>query len=125
MIIFRLIALVFLPVSLSTGLKAEWIEMSESASLPMSKKYRDDLRDRLERLDVERLSGKDRQAIENLKRLLREDEGQPNVSYLFKVLLPMIAIVGGITWYIRNRRNPGLPGPSPDDLRFARVRKYQ
>ena len=110
--------------------KAEWIQMSESASLPMSKRYRDDLRERLAKLDFDKLNDKDRQALINLKRLLEDDfpSGEDSEGYIgdkVKSFLLLVIASIGVVWFYRRRQNPTVTGLTSDDLRKARVFKYE
>ena len=112
------------------GLKAEWTQLSEAASLPMSKKYRDDLREKLARLDVGKLGETDRAKIRKIQRMLDGPEDQQEGDKIeFKSntwLVLVVAGVGGIAfWWKKKNKRESLPGPSQDDLRDARLKKYE
>jgi hypothetical protein len=117
---------------IAEGLKAEWIQLSESASLPMSKKHRDDLREKISRLDAMKLNEADRAKIDKLKRMLEEptddyhDYDDLDISSIGKTLfIVLIFAVSASVVYMRGKQIPSIPGVSSEELRKARVRKYQ
>jgi hypothetical protein len=120
---------VFLIQSLcSFGLKAEWIQLSDSASLPMSKNYRDNLRERIDRLNMDALNSTERAAILKIRRMLGDEE-----SYLYErsgsvqiaIILGIVSISAWLIYkYFRGLKR-SVHMASPDDLRRARNMKYQ
>lgn len=112
----------------SFGLKAEWIQLSDSASLPMSKNYRDNLRERIDRLDMDALNSTERAAILKIRRMLGDDESylnEPSGSVQFAIILGIVAISAWLIYkYIRGLKRSDQVA-APDDLRRARNMKYQ
>ena len=113
----------------SRGLKAEWIQLSDSASLPMSKNYRDNLRERIGRLNVDALNSTERAAILKIKRMLGDDGDayldEASVSIPAVFILGMVAVGVWLVYkYIRKLRRHARQA-SPEDLRRARDMKYQ
>jgi hypothetical protein len=112
------------------GLKAEWTQLSEAASLPMSKKYRDELRDKIARLDMAKLNEVEKANIRKIKRMLDEPEvyddedelERPRMNVGFMLIL---AIAGGVVYWWNRTAKREIPGPAPNGLRDARLRKYQ
>lgn len=110
-------------------LKAEWTQYSDSASLPMSKQYRDQLRDRINKIDMNTLSGEERANIERLKNALREDDfyDYSDISSwaTYPVLTAAIVVLALFFVYIKKRYPAALHIPDPDEIRAARLAKYE
>ena len=107
-------------------MRAEWTQYAESASLPMSKKYRDDLRERISRIDVEALTGEERSNMKKLLRMLSEDYSQEEVSRggrWWVGVLPVVALATGV--YIYYLKREALTIPTADELRRAREAKFE
>ena len=110
------------------SIHASWEEYSESASLPMSKKYREDLRDRLDKIDFSRISHDERVKVERLRSLLREDyndtASEATLSnYVYLTGLFGVGLICSVYYLYVYSRNGVIP--SSDELRRAREIKYQ
>lgn len=117
-------ALFALAVVPSRTMTAEWIPASDSASLPMSKKYRDDLRDRLAKIDLKSVGTKERENIERLKRLLAEpftDSDPAPVSW--GTIFAIISAISLLILFLYKKRSQIIP--SAEELRRVREMKYQ
>jgi hypothetical protein len=102
-----------------------WTQFSDSASLPMSKNKRDELRERLERLDMSRLTPSDRNHAEKLLRVLSEErEHSDTMESVFAspyIIVVCILVVVSILYF---RRNSTVRYPDSSQLRDARSQKY-
>jgi hypothetical protein len=108
------------------GLKAEWTQLSESASLPMSKNYRDGLRERISKIDLNSLNPAERDSIEKLKRMLGDDTGEEITSSFHTVgFVLVIAVIAVLLFLYKNGRLRVPKVPSPEEVRNARNLKYQ
>ena len=114
-------------VSRVDGFHAEWEQYSDSASLPMSKRYRDELREKLSKIKMDSLDADNRRKVEKLKRLLEGDTEEEYRSPLFST-----SMVTGIfllfllfLLYIIKIRRQKIYYASAEELRRARDLKYQ
>ena len=110
---------------------AEWTEYSDSASLPMSKAYRDQLRERLLKLNIASLKDTDRAKVERLLKALDVDvHDQPDDGVTFASSLVqknfLYAMIIGFAYFIFVRfRTRNITVPTSDDVRKARADKYE
>ena len=108
------------------GLKAEWTQLSESASLPMSKNYRDGLRERISKIDLNALNPTERESIEKLKRMLGDETGDETTSSSHALgLMLVIGFIAVLLFLYKNGRLRVPKVPSPEEVRNARNLKYQ
>ena len=118
------ILLLFLCIGAS-ALQADWTQYSESASLPMSKKYRDQLRERLQGIDESILPPDQQAKIAKLKLLLNEEPIEEPQQMSPSPLFFMLVSAGAIAYFVYLRfKNTLILTPSPDELRKSRISKY-
>lgn len=131
----RLIAFLLIACVSANDLKAEWTQFSDSASLPMSKQYRDQVRERIEKIDLNSLSSEERAKIEHLKEALGGDNHDPYddpdyVSVFHAFSFFHVAVIGalitilGLIFYSRKKSSTILI-PDPEQIRAARLAKYE
>jgi hypothetical protein len=112
----------------SSCLHVEWEQYSDSASLPMSKRYRDELRAKLSKIDIESLNSEHRQKIERLKQMLSEDTSYSSasgtISSEFLLAVCLFTFVVGLSYFVY-RWHGKIYYASNEELRRARDLKYQ
>lgn len=109
----------------ASALQAEWTQYSESASLPMSKKYRDQLRERLQGIDESMLPPDQQAKIARLKLLLNEEPVAETERFPQFVPFLMLVSGGAIAYFVYLRfKNTVILTPTPDELRKSRMLKY-
>lgn len=102
---------------------AEWIPASDSASLPMSKNYRDELRVRLSKIDMNSIGVEERANMERLKRALDSEEGSPGRAFPTVVPYITVGILTILAYWVYTLRAQTIP--SAEEIRRARELKYQ
>lgn len=121
--------LVCVLLGLTRALTAEWKQLSDSASLPMSQRYRTDLREKLSRINVNALSAEDRTRVERLLRMLGDsgdessipsDQSNRSVRY---AIIGVVLLVVATVWRFRKPTPPEVP--TQDDIRSLRLSKYE
>ena len=112
-----------------TALSAEWTQYSDSASLPMSKRYRDDMREKLTKIDIASLNEVDRRKVLKLRHLLTEvedDSPEPAITkgYTYQQLFMLIFVLS-IVYYVYKRLVRRVYIPDAQSIRQARESKYE
>jgi len=102
-----------------------WTQYSDSASLPMSKIKREELREKLSKLDFEMLSERDRNTAERMMRALGQGDHSDESRSSTVPVGPIVGIVV-ITalGYMYYRRSTFVRYPDTLHLRQARAQKY-
>ena len=82
----RIIAILLAPLLLFTPLvladfTADWTSYSDSADLPMSEKWRSEMRDKLKKVDVDSLSPEQKERYKEMMFQLREDASAGSQGY--------------------------------------------
>jgi hypothetical protein len=95
-----------------------WIP-AEGESLPMSRAYRDSLRERLDKIDLKHLPESDRNRVERLKRQLDPETHTEEFLHGTGWMVWLIGGVVAVVWWYRGRR-----GPSIEYIRQRREEKY-
>ena len=128
----RLLAFL-LNACVSADLKAEWTQFSDSASLPMSKQYRDQVRERIEKIDLNSLSSEERAKFEKLKEALGAENHDPYddpdhislfPSFFHVVIIGALITLLGLLLY-SFKKSPTILIPDPQQIRAARLAKYE
>ena len=107
-----------------TYCQAEWTQYSDRADLPMSKKARDRIRDKLSGVDPDKLSAEHRVTFDRLSEILNEDhEHKDSVGYEL-LIVPLLFIIACIAVCYASRSNPVLKEVNMDEAREARLKKF-
>ena len=124
-VLWTFLSLCALQLCAISGMKAEWTQYSDSASLPMSKQYRDDLRARLQTIDPSSLKESDRKKVAQLLKLLdeKQDDSLEVSSYNPIIIMFMLIIAVGYYGYKRIMHHVTIPDAA--SIREMRDAKYQ
>eukprot|EP00397_Hematodinium_sp_SG-2012_P030822 GEMP01032672.1.p1 GENE.GEMP01032672.1~~GEMP01032672.1.p1 ORF type:complete len:163 (-),score=25.50 GEMP01032672.1:1651-2100(-) len=132
----------FLYISFAYALDMTWTKYSDAADLPLSQKWRDDMRDKLRQVDVDALPPDRKEQYKKLwARLTPRDQDVDDDSGSFNYI-PLIAVGCCIAAFIyMNNRGPqgqAVGGPAPgatvfrsfavptsEDVRNARLRRFE
>jgi hypothetical protein len=112
------------------AMKAEWTQYADSAALPMSKQYRDQLRERLSKIDMSSLSGEEKANIQKLKSALDQDTSRDEHGFQLALTYSHYLVIGSVLLtlallLVYKFRGPSLVIPDPDHIRAARLAKYE
>lgn len=126
--IFRIICCITVILDSGHSLSAEWTQYSDSASIPMSKVYRDSIRARLKAIDISALNETERQNVARLLSLLDHEsvDGQGTSSSGFLLQVTLFAVAVGVgAWYIYRRFSARIILSDDSVLRRMREEKYK
>jgi len=106
--------------------QAEWTQYSDRADLPMSKRARDKIRNKLNGVDPEALSPQNRQTYDRLKEILFEEEYDPKQDQIGMelLLIPVIFILAGLAIYWSSTRRQPIALVNMEEARDARIKKF-
>lgn len=84
------------------GLDIKWSQYSNRASLPRSKRWRDEMREKLANVDLDAVAASDRDTVRWLKGVLDDDliDEQGSWSETITAFLPLLAVGCAVAWFV-------------------------
>ncbi len=103
----------------------EWTQYSDRADLPMSKRARDNIREKLKAVDPNDLSPHERETYERLSAILNEEVVQEDGVGMELLLVPLLFAIVGVALYVSaNRSQPAGSVVNMNEAREARLKKF-
>ena len=118
----RLLHALLIPLAVS---QAEWTKYSDRADLPMSKKARDRIKEKLKEVDPSKLSSEHRETYNKLSEILNEDHSNQDSVGFELLIIPALFVIAGLALCYASSRSNQLPKEvNMDEAREARLKKF-
>jgi len=116
------------------SLELEWTSYSDENELPLSENRREEIRQKMRKVDTSKLSPEDKEKFKSIwSKLNRTEKEEDDVSFTTPIII-LLGLAAAYVYY----RNPAPAAPqgnvvsensgknaSPEDLREARLRRFE